>query len=252
MEGLAPQRSKPSVAIVGGGFGGIAAAVMLRREGYEDVTVFERGERSAASGKPTPSPASPATSPPTSTSSRSRPTRDWTRRYAPGAEIQAYIEDVARRHGVLDRVRLGTEVERAAFDEEHGRWVLETSAGSHEAEVLVTACGQLSVPTVPPIPGLDEFEGPAFHTARWREDVELAGKRVAVVGTGCSSIQVVPAIQPDGGKARRLPALTRLDDPAHGLRVSGRWRGACSGACPHSNASIGRSASPSWRQRPPA
>jgi cation diffusion facilitator CzcD-associated flavoprotein CzcO len=74
--------------------------------------------------------------------------------------------------------------------------VLETSAGSHEADVLITACGQLSVPSVPPLVGLQSFEGPAFHTAQWRHDVDLAGARVAVVGTGCSAIQVVPAIQP--------------------------------------------------------
>jgi cation diffusion facilitator CzcD-associated flavoprotein CzcO len=74
--------------------------------------------------------------------------------------------------------------------------VLETSAGRHEADVLLTACGQLSTPSIPPLPGLDSFAGPAFHTARWRHDVDLAGRRVAVVGTGCSAIQVVPAIQP--------------------------------------------------------
>jgi cation diffusion facilitator CzcD-associated flavoprotein CzcO len=87
-------------------------------------------------------------------------------------------------------------VQDARWDAERATWVLQTSAGPHEAEVLLTACGQLSVPTVPPIAGLDSFEGPAFHTARWRHDVELAGRRVAVVGTGCSAIQVVPAIQP--------------------------------------------------------
>ena len=74
--------------------------------------------------------------------------------------------------------------------------MLQTSGGPHEADVLITACGQLSVPKQPPLPGLERFEGPAFHTARWRHDVELAGRRVAVVGTGCSAIQVVPAIQP--------------------------------------------------------
>jgi cation diffusion facilitator CzcD-associated flavoprotein CzcO len=84
----------------------------------------------------------------------------------------------------------------ARWDEARDTWVLETTAGTHEANVLVTACGQLSVPTVPPIPGLDSFAGPAFHTARWRHDVDLTGKRVAVIGTGCSAIQVVPAIQP--------------------------------------------------------
>jgi cation diffusion facilitator CzcD-associated flavoprotein CzcO len=97
---------------------------------------------------------------------------------------------------VLDRIRTGTEVQRASWDDERHRWILETSAGTHEADVLVTACGQLSTPSMPPLPGLETLEGPAFHTARWRHDVDLTGKRVAVVGTGCSAIQVVPAIQP--------------------------------------------------------
>jgi cation diffusion facilitator CzcD-associated flavoprotein CzcO len=87
-------------------------------------------------------------------------------------------------------------VESARWDGHRGKWVLETSSGPHEADVLLTACGQLSIPAVPPIPGLDTFSGPAFHTAEWRHDVDLAGKRVAVVGTGCSAIQTVPAIQP--------------------------------------------------------
>jgi cation diffusion facilitator CzcD-associated flavoprotein CzcO len=97
---------------------------------------------------------------------------------------------------VLDRIRTSTEVTGAHWDQERDKWVLQTSAGAQEADVLITACGQLSVPTVPPIPGLKTFDGPAFHTAQWRHDVQLDGKRVAVVGTGCSAIQVVPAIQP--------------------------------------------------------
>src|SRR5205807_10423474 len=99
-------------------------------------------------------------------------------------------------HGALDGIRAGTEVKAARWDAERSRWVLQTTAGEHEADVLITACGQLSVPSVPPIPGLESFAGPAFHTARWRHDVDLAGKRVAVIGTGCSAIQAVPAIQP--------------------------------------------------------
>jgi cation diffusion facilitator CzcD-associated flavoprotein CzcO len=87
-------------------------------------------------------------------------------------------------------------VTRASWDEQRGKWLLETSAGQHEADVLLTACGQLSVPKLPSIPGLESFEGPAFHTSRWRHDVDLAGKRIAVIGTGCSAIQAVPAIQP--------------------------------------------------------
>ena len=121
------------------------------------------------------------------------------------------------------------------------RWLLQTSAGEHEADVLVTACGQLSVPKMPSIAGLESFEGPRFTPREWRHDVELAGKRVAVVGTGCSAIQAVPAIQPHGRAARRLPALARLDDPEDGLRLQ-RARPAAVRALP------GRcSGSTAWR-----
>jgi cation diffusion facilitator CzcD-associated flavoprotein CzcO len=189
-------RRRPSIAVVGGGFGGVGAITMLRRAGYDDVTVFERGERIGGVWHHNSYPGAACDVPSHLYEFSFAPNPRWSRRYAPQAEIQAYLEDVARRHGVMDRIRTSTEVQGARWDEKRRRWVLRTSAGEHEADVLLTACGQLSVPTVPPIPGLDSFAGPAFHTARWRHDVDLAGKRVAVVGTGCSAIQVVPAIQP--------------------------------------------------------
>ncbi|HEX7246004.1 MAG TPA: NAD(P)/FAD-dependent oxidoreductase [Solirubrobacterales bacterium] len=187
---------RPSVAIVGGGFGGVGAATMLKREGYEDVTVFEKGERIGGVWQANTYPGA-ACDIPSHLYEFSFAPNSWSRRFSPGPEIRAYIEGVARRFGVLDRVRTGTEVKSASWHEERGRWLLETSAGPHEADVLITACGQLSAPKVPAIPGLEEFEGPAFHTAEWRHDVDLAGKRVAVVGTGCSAIQVAPAILPE-------------------------------------------------------
>ncbi len=185
-----------SIAVVGGGFGGIGAAVMLRRAGYEDVTLFERGERIGGVWHHNTYPGAACDVPSHLYEFSFEPNPRWSRRYAPQAEIQAYLEDVAQRHGVRDRIRTSTEVKRARWSEERSRWVLETSAGDHEADILITACGQLSVPKVPPIAGLQSFDGPAFHTGEWRHDVELTGKRVAVVGTGCSAIQVVPAIQP--------------------------------------------------------
>ena len=185
-----------SVAVVGGGFGGVGAVAMLRRAGYEDVTVFERGERVGGVWHHNTYPGAACDVPSHLYEFSFQPNPRWSRRYAPQAEIQAYLEDVARRHGVLERVRTGTEVTSAQWDDARGVWMLQTSGGPHEADVLITACGQLSVPKQPPLPGLERFEGPAFHTARWRHDVELAGRRVAVVGTGCSAIQVVPAIQP--------------------------------------------------------
>jgi cation diffusion facilitator CzcD-associated flavoprotein CzcO len=182
--------------VVGGGFGGVGAAVMLRRAGYDDVTVFERGERVGGVWHYNTYPGAACDVASHLYEFSFAPNPRWSRRYAPQAEIQAYLEDVARGHGVLARVRTNTEVTSARWDGEPAKWGLQTSRGPHEADVLIAACGQLSVPSVPALPGLDAFAGPAFHTARWRHDVELAERRVAVVGTGCSAIQVVPAIQP--------------------------------------------------------
>jgi cation diffusion facilitator CzcD-associated flavoprotein CzcO len=188
--------SARSIAVVGGGFAGIGALVMLARAGHRDMVAFERGERVGGVWHHNTYPGAACDVPSHLYEFSFEPNPRWSRRYAPQAEIQAYLEDVARRHGVLDQVRTSTEVTNARWDAERSKWVLQTGAGSHEADVLITACGQLSVPKVPSIPGLESFAGPAFHTARWRHDVAVDGKRVAVVGTGCSAIQVVPAIQP--------------------------------------------------------
>ena len=186
-----------SIAVVGGGFGGVGAIVMLKRAGYDDVTVFERGEGIGGVWHHNTYPGAACDVPSHLYEFSFEPNPRWTRRYAQGPEIKAYLEDVARRHGVLDRIRTNTEVTQARWDAERGKWLLDTSAGPHEADVLLTACGQLSIPSVPAIPGLDAFQGLAFHTARWQHDVDLAGKRVAIVGTGCSAVQVAPAIQPE-------------------------------------------------------
>jgi cation diffusion facilitator CzcD-associated flavoprotein CzcO len=193
---LSNGRAFPAVAVVGGGFGGVGTAVMLQRAGYRDVTVFERGDRIGGVWHHNTYPGLTCDVPSHLYEFSFAPNPRWSHRFAPGPEIQAYIEDVAGRFGVSDRVRLNTEVQRATFDETRQRWVLETPAGIHEADLVVAACGILRTPSIPPIPGLDRFAGPAFHTARWRHDVDLAGRRVAVVGTGCTAIQVVPSIQP--------------------------------------------------------
>jgi cation diffusion facilitator CzcD-associated flavoprotein CzcO len=183
-----------SIAVVG--FGGIAAVVMLRRAGYDDVTVFEKADRVGGVWHHNTYPGAACDVPSHLYEFSFAPNPRWSRRYAPQAEIQAYLEDVARSHGVYDRVRTGVEVRAAGWDPDSAQWVLSTSAGEHRADVLLTACGQLSIPRVPPLPGLETFAGPAFHTARWRHDVALEGRRVAMIGTGCSAIQVGPAIQP--------------------------------------------------------
>src|SRR4051794_26881712 len=126
-----------SVAVVGGGFGGVGAVVMLHRAGYEDVTVFEKGERIGGVWHHNTYPGAACDIPSHLYEFSFAPNPSWSRRYAPQAEIQAYLEDLIRREGVADRVRTGTEELEASWDDERGRWILQTSAGSHEAHVLV-------------------------------------------------------------------------------------------------------------------
>ena len=225
-----------SVAVVGGGIGGIAAATMLKRAGYENVTVFEKNPGLGGVWHANTYPGAACDVPSHFYEFSFAMNPDWSRRYAPQPEIKAYLERVVREQGVEPMFRFNSEVRSATWDD-RGHWVLDTATGEHVADVLITACGQLSTPKYPDIEGLDQFEGPAFHTATWRHDVDLTGKRVAVIGTGCSAAQVVPAIQPQVATVdvyqrspgwtmpridheyserakrlfRRFPALQRLD-----------------------------------------
>jgi hypothetical protein len=147
------------------------------------------------------------------------PNPHWSRRYAPQAEIQAYLEDVARDHGVMQRIRTSTEVQQARWDGERRKWVLQTSAGPHEADVLLTACGQLSVRQCRRSPVSTASRARPSTPRAGAMTSELAGRRVAV---GRDRLQRDPgrARHPaDRGARRRLPALARLDDPEDGLRL---------------------------------
>src|SRR5262249_28393964 len=152
-----------SVAVVGGGFAGVGAIVLLKRAGHEDVTVFDRGERVGGVWHHNTYPGAACDVASHLYEFSFAPNPRWTRRYAPQAEIQRYLEDVARDNGVPDRIRTSTEVQPARWDGERAKWLLDTSAGPHEADVLITACGQLSVPSVPALPALASFAGPTFH-----------------------------------------------------------------------------------------
>jgi cation diffusion facilitator CzcD-associated flavoprotein CzcO len=183
---------------VGGGFGGIAAAIELRRRGIEDFVILERGDRVGGVWRANTYPGLACDVPSALYSFSFAPRADWSRRFSPGPEIREYVEDVARGHGVLDRVRLRSDVERAAFDEAAGKWTLSIAGGEEiEADVLITACGQLSRPCIPDLPGLGAFEGEMFHSAHWNHEYDFAGRRVAVIGTGASAIQFAPAIAPE-------------------------------------------------------
>jgi cation diffusion facilitator CzcD-associated flavoprotein CzcO len=187
-----------SVAIVGAGFGGVAAAVNLQRAGIEDITILERGDRIGGVWRANTYPGIACDVPSHLYSFSFAPNPNWSRRFSPGPEIQAYLEDTAKRFGVYDRVRFNTDVEEARFDDDSGRWRLKVANGEDvEADVLITACGQLTRASIPPLEGLDRFKGELFHSAHWDPDFDAKGKRVAVIGTGASAIQFVPRIGED-------------------------------------------------------
>lgn len=184
------------IAIVGAGFGGIGTAIALLKAGRRDFVVLEREAEVGGTWWQNTYPGCQCDVPSNLYSFSFAPNPGWSQTFAPQPEIGAYLRRVADDFGVRSHVRLGTAVTEAAWEERAHVWRIETSRGALTARVLVAGMGALSEPAIPAIPGADAFAGPAFHTARWRHDVDLTGKRVAVVGTGASAVQVVPRIQP--------------------------------------------------------
>jgi cation diffusion facilitator CzcD-associated flavoprotein CzcO/acetyl esterase/lipase len=200
-EGSANGHRTPTVAIIGAGFGGIGLGISLRRAGIDSFTIFEKADGVGGVWRDNTYPGLTCDIPSHLYSFSFEPNPDWSRTYSPQPEILAYLERCVEKYGLERNLRLGTEVARADFNAESGRWLVSTAAGEErEFDVVVSSCGQLSRPALTRIPGADRFKGPIFHTARWDHDVELDGKRVAVIGTGASTIQVVPAIAPRVGQ----------------------------------------------------
>ena len=204
-----PLPSHVRIAIVGAGFAGLGMAVRLTRAGRPDFVVLERADAVGGVWRENRYPGAACDVESRLYELDAVPNPDWTRRFARQPEIRAYLEGLVGEYDLGPRLALGTSLEGARWDEGDARWHLETSRGALTADVLVAAPGALAEPRLPALPGLDAFEGRAFHTAQWPDDADLAGKRVAVVGTGASAVQVVPAIQPEVARLtlyQRTPA----------------------------------------------
>ena len=198
------------VGIVGAGLGGLGAAIRLEQAGIA-YTIFEKNSDVGGTWFENTFPDLRVDVPNHFYSYSFAPKADWSDHYSRRDEIADYIAQCAKEYAVLPHVRFGTEVVRAAFDEAGGRWPvrLRTAEGAEEdveVDVLISAVGMLNRPSIPDLEGLDTFEGPWFHSARWDHDVELDGKRVAVIGTGASSMQFMPAIAP---RTERLTIFQR-------------------------------------------
>ncbi len=220
-----PERP-PRVVIVGAGFGGIGLGMTLKAEGIDSFQVLEKADWIGGVWRDNTYPGATCDVPSHLYSFSFEPNPEWTRVYSSQPEILAYLERCVADYGLGPHLRFGTEVARADFDEGSGRWRVSTTSGEViEADVLVTATGQLSLPAITRIAGTERFQGPIFHSAQWRHDVDLSGTRVAVIGTGASTIQIVPAIAGEAGQLdvyqRSAPYVLPKKDRAY--RAWEKW-----------------------------
>lgn len=193
-------RAAGRVVVVGAGFGGIAAAIELRSHGITDVVILDSAPEIGGTWYYNSYPGAACDVPSHLYSFSYAQRSDWSRLCSPQSEILAYLQGVAREYGVDEVFVPSVRVSAARLDEATMTWTVEAEDGrTWEADAVVLATGQLNTPAIPAIPGADDFAGPTMHSARWDHDVDLGGRRVAVVGTGASAVQFVPAIAPEVG-----------------------------------------------------
>ncbi|WP_440104235.1 flavin-containing monooxygenase [Streptosporangium sp. H16] len=185
---------RPDVAIIGAGFGGLCMAIRLEKAGIRSYTIFEKGADVGGTWRDNIYPGAGCDIPSHLYSFSFERYSSWTRRYPEQPEILRYLEGCADKYGLRPRIRLNTAVTAATFDESLGKWRVRTTAGEEVFDVVVSAVGQLNRPQLPDIPGMSSFSGAAFHSARWDHSVDLAGRRVAVIGNGSSAAQLIPRV----------------------------------------------------------
>ncbi|WP_051812786.1 NAD(P)/FAD-dependent oxidoreductase [Kitasatospora sp. MBT63] len=188
------------VAVVGSGFGGLGAGVRLRRAGITDFVILERASSVGGTWRDNSYPGCACDVPSHLYSFSFAPNPEWPRSFSGQPDIRAYLEKVTDVFGLRPHLRFDTEVVELRWEEERTRWRIRTTRGEWTADAVTSAAGPLADPQIPDLPGLADFPGKVFHSSRWDHDYDLTGKRVAVVGTGASAAQIVPAIQPKVGR----------------------------------------------------
>jgi len=225
------QRNDFRIAIIGAGFAGIGAAIQLIKNGIHSFTIFERADEIGGTWRDNTYPGCACDVQSHVYSLSFEQNHEWSRRYATSWEIQQYLLGVVDKWNLREHMRLNTEVVEARFDDEPGTWNLTTEQGDvFTARVVLAGVGGLVDPSYPDIKGMDTFEGDMFHTARWNHDVDLTNKRVGLIGTGASAVQVVPSIAPTVAKlsvfqrtaAWVIPKFDRIY-PKRGKRLMKRF-----------------------------
>ena len=190
----APKPSaSPSIAILGAGFSGMGMAIALKQRGMNNFKIYEKADDVGGTWRENTYPGVACDVPSHLYSFSYAPNPKWSKRYSPGGEIWTYMQDCAREYGLYEKTEFGRKVTRLKHDGSH--WRIEFEDGKAvEADIVVSGLGGLHEPNIPDFKGADSFRGPVFHTAQWRHDVDLTGKRVAIIGSAASAVQVIPEI----------------------------------------------------------
>ncbi len=206
------------IAIIGAGMAGILAAIRLERAGHTDFVLYEKASRLGGTWRENTYPGLACDVPAHLYTYSFEPNPDWSSTFAPGPEIQAYFERVADKFGVTPRIRLNAEVTHCEFVD--GRWQLKLADGSRDvADVVIAATGVLHHPNIPELPGIKRFAGSTFHSARWNHDVPLDGRKIGVVGTGSTAMQITSALVPRVARytlfQRSAQWVMAIDNPSY-------------------------------------
>ena len=214
--GAVPDRSPARVpahvriAIVGTGFSGLGAAIALAEAGYgDDLVLLERRDDVGGTWHDNTYPGCRCDVPSNLYSFSFAPNPNWSETFSAQPEIERYLQRTAQRYDVTDRILFSTSLETARWDTAHSRWVLSTSRGEMTADFLISGAGALSQPSIPDFPGASTFGGTSFHSAQWDHTYDVTGRRVAIIGTGASTVQFLPIVQRSAAKVtlfQRTPA----------------------------------------------
>ena len=210
------------VLIVGTGFSGMGMAMKLRESGRSDFIVIEKADDVGGTWRDNTYPGAECDIQSHMYSFSYELNPEWSREYSAQPEIWAYMQDVARKNDLYDLIHFNTELQGAEWDEERLRWRVTTSQETYDTRVLISGIGGLHIPNVPEVKGAESFAGPRFHSAQWRHDVDLTGKKVAVIGTGASAIQFLPQIAPEVGQLDVYQRTAPWVVPKHNHDIEGR------------------------------